>query len=123
MSEVLDRPIITTRFMDGSGHSSWGWDASDDVWVIPLIQQKMDEGYVFWIVEENPHREIQLRRVQDIGATRRVIIKDTKARELFEQGKIGIVTDKPEMTAIRRAVNAQEAARNPTVAHRSLGGG
>ena len=51
MSDVMT--IRVMDLMDKAGHTSFGWDSSDDEWVIPLIQQKMNEGYVFWIVRRN----------------------------------------------------------------------
>lgn len=114
--------VFTMAIMDGTGHTSFGWDASDSDWVIPMIRRKMAEGYVFWIIEHD--RQVRLERVEDLGEHRLVIINEPDAKELFERGKIGIVTDEPdEVTRRRRARSAEEIARNHTVAHRALTGG
>lgn len=124
MSDVLSR-IRIMDLMDGSGHTSFGWDAEDDAWVIPMIRQKMAEGFVFWIVRRNPMREVQLQRVEDVQDLRHVIIRDQGARTLFEQGRIGIVgsTGDDEIEAVRRARTPEEVVRNDTLARRGHVGG
>lgn len=124
MSEVLARVRIM-NIMNDAGHTSFGWDEADDEWVLPMIRQKMAQGYVFWIVRRNPLREVQLERVDDVRDVRHVIIRDQAARTLFEQGRIGIVADDDDdhVETVRRARTAEEVASNDTVAHRRLGGG
>lgn len=129
MSEVLEKPVSLRHIrvmdiMNGEGHSSFGWDERDDEWVIPMIQKKMDEGFVFWIVQRDPLREVQLQRVEDVRNIRNVIIKDGDSRILFEQGRIGLVAeDQSEVVRLRRARSAADAASNDTLAHRRPGGG
>ena len=122
-----DLNAITRRvmqIMDERGHTSLGWDAEDDAWVLPMIRRKMDEGYVFWIVQRRPLREVQLTRVEDIGDNRHVIVRDSEARTLFEQGRIGVAQDdEAEIETVRRAQTAEEAVANDTVAHRGMRGG
>ena len=125
MSDVLDRPIRIMYTMDRGGHTSFGWDAEDDDWVLPMIQKKMDEGYVFWIIERRPLREVELRRIQDIGNNRHLFVHDDASRELFEQGHIGLIEDDPrhDIHTVRPADNAREAVANDTLAHRPHTGG
>lgn len=146
MSEVMSRPflryvdgrIVTAeqiarvrilRFMDGQGHTSFGWDPEDDHWVLPMIRQKMQQGYVFWIVRRPlPSRrvqEVRLESLEDIGETRNVIIRDDDSRRLFEQGHIALVTesDEEELERIGRATTAEEVVANDTVASRPFGRG
>lgn len=131
MSEVLGRPASTIRtlsFLTGDGDNTYGWQDADDTWVIPMIQKKMDEGYVFWIVRRNPTREVRIRTAEEAKATRKIIIKDNDARILFEQGRIGIVSQSvagrtEETVRERRAHTAEEAASNDTVVHRPARGG
>lgn len=125
MSEVLERSIRIMWLADNRGHTTWGWDEEHDPWVLPLIRKKMDEGYVFWIVRRNPLREVQLQRIEDIGHDRTVVIMgDELSRELFEQGRIGLITDHGEdLETVRPARTPEEAVANDTVAHRPLGRG
>jgi hypothetical protein len=125
MSETLDQTIRIMHTMDAAGHTSLGWDAADDEWILPLIRRKMVEGYVFWIVRRNPLREVRMERVEDIGDTRHVIIRDAESRELFEQGRIGLVSVDAEddLEVTRRARTAEEVVANDTVQHRPLRGG
>lgn len=124
MSETMAPPIHTLSFLTGDGDNTYGWEATEDEWVIPMIQKKMDEGYVFWVVRRHPRGEVRLRRAQDALPAREVIVKDDDARILFEQGRIGIVSQPPtEAERERRATSAADAAANDTVAHRQPRGG
>ncbi len=125
MSEVLVN-IRVMDLMDDAGHTSFGWDAEDDEWVLPMIRLKMAEGYVFWIVRRNPLREVRLERVEDVRESRHVIIRDQAARTLFEQGRIGIaasIDDEEDVETLRRARTPEEAVSHDTIAHRGLRGG
>lgn len=124
MSEVLQRVRIM-RFMDGGGHTSFGWDPEDDEWVLPMIRRKMAQGYVFWIVRRRPLREIQLTRVGEIGENRHVIIRDQASRELFEQGRIALAHEEDDepLERIGIADTPEEAVASDTIAHRGLRGG
>ena len=131
MSETQVRPLSEVRtlsFLTGDGDLTFGWEANDDRWVIPMIQKKMDEGYVFWIIRRNPMREVKVRTAQEAEETRNIIIKDADARILFEQGRIGLVRNTvagrdAELIRERRARSAEDAARSDTVAHRPARGG
>lgn len=129
MSEttIQQRVIRTLSFLTGDGDNTYGWEPDDDAWVIPMIQRKMDEGYVFWIIRRNPIRELKLRTADEAKFTRSIIIKDNDARILFEQGRIGLVAsgvvDRGDMIREGRARTAEEAVANDTVAHRPSRGG
>ena len=128
MSETLERTFRTLSFLTGDGDTTYGWDSADDAWVLPMIQSKIDAGYVFWIVKRNPLREIKLRMAEDARDTRSVIIRDGDARILFEQGRIGLLAQTvagrtEEMVSERRARTAEEAVSHDTVAHRPMRGG
>jgi hypothetical protein len=117
--------VRTLSMMDSSGDTSFGWDAAEDEWVIPMIRAKMEAGYTFWIVERNPLREVRLERADALGENRHVVIRDAAARELFEQGRIGLasIAEHGEARVLRRARTPGEAAAADTVAHRPLRGG
>jgi hypothetical protein len=128
VAEVQPR---TFSFLSGDGDNVYGWDAADNDWVIPMIQKKLDEGYTFWIVRRslNPRaRPSKLRTAADARDLRSVIIKDPDARQLFEQGRIGIVARpvdgrEDEFRLERRAESAEDVAANDSVAHRAHRGG
>jgi hypothetical protein len=130
LAEIVPLPsrdnarIRVHDYMNDAGHTSFGWDESDDEWVIPMIRAKMEQGFVFWIVKRNPLREIRLERVEDAG-DRHVIIRDDAARTLFEQGRIGLVAsdDEHDVRTERRATSAEDAASHDAVVHRRLRGG
>lgn len=148
------KPIRCITFLDASGDTTLGWEPADAEWVLPMIQKKIDEGYSFWILKPGPVVQ-KIRRVSELTANdrREVIVKDTDARILLEQGRIGIVSrpaaappprqgdpaepgDMPrararpaaaaaegERETVGRARTAEEVANNDTVAHKPLRGG
>jgi hypothetical protein len=131
MSETMMR-VRTNSAMGREGHITFGWEKADDEWVEKMIQKKMSEGHVFWIVRSSPMREERLTRVKDINDDRHVVIRDPDARKLFEQGKIGIMErprgaaqadDDKTIEPMRRAASAAEAARSDTVSHAQARGG
>lgn len=118
--------------LDQMGHTVLGWDAADDDWVIPLIRRKMEQGFTFWgvrLVGRGPGtREVRLRRVEQVGPTRRVLVHDPDAQALFNEGRIGLhVNPGPEGEFVfergRRITDPAEAAREDTVAMRPTRGG
>lgn len=121
--------VRVLRFMDGQGHTSFGWDPEDDHWVLPMIREKMEQGYVFWVVRRpEPLRrlqEVQLERVEDIGETRNIIIRDDASRRLFEQGRIALFSDSDDedLERVRRATSAEDVVANDTIASRPFGRG
>lgn len=124
VAELHPSTIRIMDVMDGAGHTSFGWDVEDDVWVLPMVRRKMDQGYVFWIVKRNPLREVHLERIEDLRDNRHVIIRDNDARQLFEQGRIGLVAPVAgDAETQRRARTPEEAVSNDTVAHRPLRAG
>jgi hypothetical protein len=128
MSETITKTFHSTRELGPEGHVSYAWDADDDEWMLPLIRQKMADGYVFWIVKRNPLREEQLRNVEDVADSRHVIIRDEAARQLFEDGHIALVAEGEDFNDLPeqhfgRARTPEEAVAADTVSHRPLRGG
>lgn len=120
--------IKTLAFLTGDGDNRYGWDQRDDSWVIPMFQKVIDDGYDLWVVKYEPTREVKLRRISEALPSRKVVIKSEHARQLFEQGRIGMVarpvtgTD-DEYTIERRARSARDAAENDVIATRQPAGG
>jgi hypothetical protein len=121
--------------LDETGHTALGWDEADDEWVIPLIRRKMEQGYVFHAVrmvnrrgQEPTTREVRLRRVEQIGPTRRVLIHDEEAQKLFNEGRIGLHVEPADAGEFvfdrgRRITDPREAVREDTIAARPMRGG
>ena len=124
MSATIETTTRVMHLMDETGHTSLGWDPSDDEWVLPMIRRKMAQGFTFWIVKRNPLREVQLERIEDLADARHVIIRDDDSRQLFESGRIGVIAnDESDLDTVGRATTAEEVVRGETVAHRPLRGG
>ena len=131
MSETTEPDVYTIRtlsFLTGDGDTTYGWESADDPWVLPMIQAKIDAGYVFWIVKRNPLREVKLRLAAEAKSARSILIKDDDARILFEQGRIGLMAQSvaqrsEELVSERRARSAEEVVSHDTLAHRPMRGG
>lgn len=131
--DILDTEprIFTTDFMGMSGHTSFGWDADSDEWVLPLIAQKLKEGYVFRRVEKTTFaglpltRKVKVEKVEDIGDSRTVLIHDKEARKLFEDGRIKLVREREEGSYVAGKIvkDPEEIAKTDTIAHRQAVGG
>lgn len=117
--------MITTTFPCEVGDVTLGWEASNDEDVRTIIQKKLDEGFVFFIApSDHPEQHLRVRKFEQIGDRRQVIIPDRDFHELFVEGKI-VVVGQPITSDTARPVAGPERARtadavmaNNTVAHR-----
>ena len=112
------------------GDLTLAWSQEQAAMMEEVIQKKMDEGYTFF-VKDDEGRELRLRAIADLQGRNAVQIGDRDAEALIRQGKIGIV-DVADMietdsevtkTPTRRTKSAREAAQSNTVATRRMGGG
>ncbi len=130
MSEVTEartKVLHSCILLDRSGHRTLAWDSADDAEMLPWIRRMLNEGAIFYIVTRSwPLREERLRRVEDIGSRREVVMHSEDADRVFRAGRLGVVDDDEDEDDIdhgRRARTAEEVASHDTVAHRQLRGG
>lgn len=119
--EPTDNPgmILLNRI----GDVAVTWEDPNDVEVLTFIQKKIDEGYVFFIIEERffkmMKRKKRLTDVNDIPSNRTVYLDDAEAERLEGLDKISVSKTKgAKPKASRKAKSADEVARNRTVAVR-----
>lgn len=141
MNAISPKPVLatassprlrTTEWLGPHGHVSFGWEEQNDEWILPMIKQKMAEGYVFWIVERNNfanmgvfEHEVQIKDIGEIGKLRRVLMHDDDARKLMETGKIKLTKEfgESDYKAVKRADTAEEVVGKSSIAHRRAQGG
>jgi hypothetical protein len=113
------------------GDVTLAWTEQQAATMESYIQQKIDQGYTFFVLEDGD-RHVRLRAIDDLKGRRSVTIGDKEAEMLVAQGKIGIVdvgeqlqetSEVPQKRPARRARSAKEAARSQTVATPASRGG
>ena len=111
--------LYTMQLLNTRGDITIGWTEDQADMMIGIIEQKMKEGYTFFILEDND-RQVRLRTSDELKKTNSVIIGDKEAELLIKDGKIGlveIINDQPEedIKTTTRAKTAKEVATGNTV--------
>ncbi len=93
-----------------------------------IIQQKMDQGVVFFIVTPralpHPPKLTQLKKAAEARKHRALSIKDEHISAFVAAGSGDVVkTPAAETKTVRRAKSAKDAATNQSVGVRPLVGG
>lgn len=114
---------------NGTGDVAITWKEDDDVEILTMIEEKMKQGYIFFIMEEKffkiRKRKKIIRDANEIGPERKVFLDDKHAEELHRVGKVEVVKlSEPKQTlGGRRAKTKEEVAKNTTAAFRPVAGG
>ncbi len=116
----------TMNLLNQTGDITIGWGEGDDVHMLPMIEEKLRQGYSFFIVKGED--EVRLKRVDQIGDVRKVVLSDKEAERLFAAGRVGLVEKakgavRGVVDTIRRSTTAEEIVRHDTVAMRPMAGG
>ncbi len=120
-------PSLT--LLDASGDTTIVWDEDTEDKMLEIIQKKMDEGIVFYIVKPSripliPSRNVRAKKVADIKKAGAVVIKDADLDALFRDGVISTVkAPEGDLQTVGRAKTAREVSKNHTVAVRPQRGG
>ncbi len=123
---VSDNGMI---LFNATGDVAITWKDDDDVEVLSMIEDKMKEGYTFFILEDKFFKTMKRKKIirdaNEIGKDRTVYLDDRRAEELVKNGKVEVVKlDKPNETlGGRRAKTKEEVASNKTAAFRPVAGG
>jgi len=122
--------MYQSTFLNEHGDITITWDDStvDDVRM--MIQEKMDKGYTFFLVEKKfgviPVQR-ELKDTKDIKQRGKVLMKDKEVQKLFTEGKVHIagsnVIQLPTARTTGVASSAQQAATSNTIATRPAVGG
>ncbi len=114
---------------NATGDVAITWKDDQDVEVLSMIEDKMKEGYTFFILEEKFFKTMKRKKIirdaNEIGKDRTVYLDDSRAEDLVKTGKVQVVKlDKPNETlGGRRAKTKEEVAGNKTAAFRPVAGG
>ncbi len=118
----------SVRLMGRDGDRVLVWEADQDAAMVAFIQKKMDQGYMFFVVDKNvePGTEVwkALASAKDAKKTRRVTMSDPDAEAEVAAGRAGVAkSGSNDVATTRKATTARDAADNNTVAVRSASGG
>jgi len=122
--------MYQATFLNEHGDITITWDDStvDDVKV--MIQEKMDKGYTFFLVEKKfgiiPVQR-KLTDTTDIKERGKVLMRDKEVQKLFSEGKVHISPANTNQVPTARttgvAKSAHQAATTNTIATRPAVGG
>lgn len=119
--------MYTSTFLNEHGDITITWDDSTVEDVKDMIQEKMNQGYTFFIVEKKfgiiPTQK-RLTNVYDIYDHKKVIMRDKEVQKLFMSGKVQLVKEDNSTAQTNGIANtAAQAAQTNTVAVRPAVGG
>lgn len=116
--------------LDESGDTTIVWDDDTEEQLLPIIEKKMKDGVMFYIIKERalpmlPPKKVRAKKIAEIKKAGAAIIKDEDLAELFKSGSVMAVTanNDDEIVTVKRATEAQEVTRSHTVAVRPQRGG
>lgn len=118
-----------TLLLNRTGDIAITWEANDDVRVLSYLQKKMNEGYVFFVVDKKFFRLVnRKKRVTDVnklGKERTIYLDDEDAEALVKDQVVTLtqLESGSNLETVRRAKTAKEAAANTTVGVKPLAGG
>jgi hypothetical protein len=106
------------------------WEEADDAAVLPVIEKKMKEGTVFFLIEPRmggfaPPAKRELRDVEAARQHRALSIRDEDFAAFASASKTAQVVKTPKTgaAAVRKAASAKEVAGGETVGVRPMAGG
>ena len=117
--------------LDGTGDTTVTWDEDTDEKMLGIIEERMKQGFVFYILKPvkflkiNSFRKTKAKSIDEVKEAGSVIIKDDDLAKLFVSGDIGVAktpTD-DQMQNMRRAANANDVVENQSVGVRPAKGG
>lgn len=118
--------VASTTILNEFGDIVIEWDEESHDEMVEVIQQKLDQGYVFFIIEKKFFNLFDAKkRIQDAKQikNRKVLVEDHAFRDMILAGKAVETNHKQSYSAIRPAFDANEIASNHTVATPRLIGG
>jgi len=119
-------------FLNETGDVTLTWDESADDAMMRAIEQKMKEGMIFYIVDQEQRHlpvppKIKLVRAKDATKVRSVTVRDDDFVKLIEAKLVEIEANTeppPGERKVRRGRTAREVATAPrSVAVRARAGG
>lgn len=127
--ERIQSPVRAMTLLNDMGDTTYVWEEADDEKWLAVIEKKMKEGWVFFVVERRfwdlqAPKLTELKRARDALKTRTVLVKDPDVEELLEAGHgVAVKTPDAKVSARRKAKTAEDTVGEETVATRAMKGG
>jgi hypothetical protein len=115
--------------LNAAGDQTLVWDEASDEMMIPIIEKKMAEGVVFFIVEPRffgllPPKRTELRDAEEARKHRALALRDEDFARLVAAGNVGTAATPAKPTrGARISRSAKEVAGAQSVAVRHPRGG
>jgi hypothetical protein len=110
--------------LNEAGHLTIAWSDNQHEKLLEMIQKKIDEGYSFFVEEDDV--EVPIKSITDLDKRRKVILHDEDLEKLFAAGVI-YLTDTPEQIDVTKPAplsrNPERIARGKSTVTRGKGGG
>lgn len=118
-----------TTLLNRQGDVTIVWTEEQDELVLPVIEAKMAEGFVFFLIEPRlgglaPPSRTQLADTKDTLKHRAIAVADKDFGKLVGLGQVqAISTPAKDVKTVRRAKTAKEVVTGESVAVRPARGG
>lgn len=114
--------------LDQTGDTTIVWDEDTEKALMPIIEKKMREGVVFYLIKPRklsflPPKKVKAKKIEEIQKAGAVSINDEALSDLFQKGMITTGKGDQEIEVIKRAESANEVASSHSVAVRPQRGG
>lgn len=129
MTETNKRYML---LLNMTGDTTVAWDEADDASMRKWIEEMMEKGYSFFIIEKKwlglRETKTQLTHIDDLkGRTvtfEKITTGDVSMDSAFQAGLVSVApAPRTDVETVRRAHTVDEVVRNNTVAMRPLRGG
>ncbi len=121
----------TLTILNVSGHSTLTWAPKNDAVMRALIERKLKEGFVFWVLKPRARgllgeRRVRLKSIDQAMDARKLSMDDGDFARLVSEGCASLVATTQDQTDLAGAEISRDAsviAASRTVAHRQMTGG
>lgn len=142
MNQENFAPAIT--FLNMTGDVTISWDASNEATMLALVEQKMKEGYSFFVLKPRflsilGKKKVRATSLKEVAEAGSAVVDDAEFHRMMAKLKLhdpaveaAVASGKASITksegavdrdTIRRAKDPQEVVRQQTVAVRPIVGG
>lgn len=113
--------------LDSTGDTTIVWDEDTEQKMLEIIDKKMSEGFIFYLVKPSkiplmPSRQVRAKKLAEIKSAGAVVIRDEALEALFRDGAIA-TTKSTGFETVGRAKSATEVVKGHSVGVRPQRGG
>ncbi|KVP17416.1 hypothetical protein [Burkholderia ubonensis] len=142
MTQEISQPAIT--FLNMTGDITISWDASNEAAMLALVEQKMKEGFSFFIMKPRflsilGKKKVRANSLEEVAAAGAAVVDDADFHRMMDRLKLhdraveaAVASGQAQLTksdgqvdrdTIRRAKTPAEVVRHQTLAVRPIVGG